>query len=678
MPTVKRPTIAIILGDVQSGYSNDLVSGFYACAREENVNIIFLMGPQIPLYCMDILSCNFNGDYEYQFDTIYDYAHFVKPDAMIISYGSLTIFKTDYDKDEFISHFHDIPTLILEDIPNNTDIPYMIADNYNGMKLCIEHLVVDHGYQKIAYLSGPKGNRDAKERLNAYLDVMKEHHLPVTKDMISYGNYSDVVDSAVEFLLDHNEGLEAIAFANDSMAKAGYRVCGTRNLLVGHDIAITGFDDVDAAKTMEPPLTSVSHNSFLFSYQALQKALMLVNGEHVSSYRVPVIFHKRCSCGCPADTRYNPSLKIQDAQIRSSLSGTMAYPQQYVHSDDISTLQNEIMDYNRKSWFVPTFTGDLITHKSNPKEIILHIIDRLKLINVKSAYLFFYDEPILYHKEETITYPDKLNLIGFFTDSEKIYYDETKRPVVTYENGISSMLDQKNPHCYSSYVLFSGEEQFGILICEVEQEDIAFMQICSLQLGSLCRFIEMNKKERQIQQELENSLKLIQEQNRILSFVSEYDDLSKLLNRRGFMEKALRAIEDHSNQKACLLFGDLDHLKEINDCFGHTAGDFAIRTAADRLRNTLPESALIARIGGDEFVALVVTKEPNFKETLLQRIKEETTSFNEACDQPFYVEISVGLYEFYCNSQLDLMDLLGQSDAILYKEKAKRRKSIKK
>lgn len=56
------------------------------------------------------------------------------------------------------------------------------------------------------------------------------------------GNYSELVTEQVEYILDHNPELEAIAFANDNMAKAGYRVCAARDLLVGYDI--------DHAKTM--------------------------------------------------------------------------------------------------------------------------------------------------------------------------------------------------------------------------------------------------------------------------------------------------------------------------------------------------------------------------------------------------------------------------------------------
>lgn len=65
----KRYTIAIMLGDTQSDYSEALLRGFCTCAKEEDVNILFLMGPQMPQYCTDILSCSIEGNYNYQFDT---------------------------------------------------------------------------------------------------------------------------------------------------------------------------------------------------------------------------------------------------------------------------------------------------------------------------------------------------------------------------------------------------------------------------------------------------------------------------------------------------------------------------------------------------------------------------------------------------------------------------------
>ena len=72
------------------------------------------------------------------------------------------------------------------------------------------------------------------------------------------------------------------------------------------------------------------------------------------------------------------------------------------------------------------------------------------------------------------------------------------------------------------------------------------------------------------------------------------------------MEHALKLLRDKQGQKVYIVFADLDHLKEINDTFGHAAGDFAIVTAADYLRKCMPRNAIIARIGGDEYVAFVI------------------------------------------------------------------------
>ena len=174
-----------------------------------------------------------------------------------------------------------------------------------------------------------------------------------------------------------------------------------------------------------------------------------------------------------------------------------------------------------------------------------------------------------------------------------------------------------------------------------------------------------------MQQELE-------EKNKILSIISTHDELSQLLNRRGFMEHATQLIAEHEGEKAYLVFGDVDHLKEINDCFGHAAGDFAIETASYYLRSCMPGGAITARIGGDEFVSMFVADEVENGESIIKRVKEFAAEFNKNCEQPFYLEMSVGIHEFVCNPKTDMAELFKHSDAVLYEQKCKRRASIKK
>jgi diguanylate cyclase (GGDEF)-like protein len=768
----ERPTIAVLMGNTQSEYAEDLIYGFSTFAKEENVNLIFLMRESMPRYHGKSFSEILGEDYHLHFSSIYDYVPYVKPDALIIAYGSLSVFRDTPEKQEMLKAFQNVPCVVLECPSEDEQIPFLITDNYGGMRQCMEHLVYDHGYRKIAFLSGPRANHDTNERMRAYRDVMRENALPVTETMIAYGDYSENVDSQVEYLLDNNVGLEAIAFANDSMAKAGYRVCAARNLVVGKDIAITGFDDVDLAKNMTPPLTSVAHSSFLFSYQALQNAIALCRGEKCLFQKMPVIFHKRGSCGCLRQEEYTPKSRMglmelermiesrtiamsermfesfpyekekkeylvqlqgyflyvyeevfvreckqfafdelhlylkrlcsfrhvshramldeiisflrelteytwterMNATLGSCIEGT----QRYIYSKDVVGMEMANNIANRRAWLLSTFTRDLLNQYQSPRENISTVLDRLQKMAVPSAYFFLYDEPVIRDGSFPSECSAKMYLEAYYNDKERFCADRGECPVIDIAQGISAYLPKDGSHFYTVYALFFENEHYGIMVCEADQKDIYFLLSCSLQIGALFHTLRLQRAEQQVRRQLEEALQMIQEKNNILSFISEYDELSKLLNRRGFMEKSLQTIKANEGRQAYLLFADVDHLKEINDCFGHGAGDFAICTAADYLRRCLPADAIAARIGGDEFVALVLTDQCSYCDRLTDRLKACAAEFNDTHGKPYYIEMSAGIYPFVCKGDIELTEILKESDSILYEKKLNRRASIKK
>lgn len=762
----KRPTIAIMAGNAESEYFNQLIAGFRNCAKEEDVNLVFLMGPHIPRYCKDILAGSFSWDYEYQFHTVYEYVRYIQPDALIVAYGSLSHF-TKYvpDVDEFVARFKGVPTLVLGDSVEDPEVPHLIGGNYSGMHECVRHLVEDHGYRKIAFVGGPKRNYDSNRRLQAYKDVLTEHGIEVNEDMIQHGNYTEFVDAEVEYLLDNYPDLEAIVFANDNMAKGGYRVCNARDLRVGHDIAITGFDDGDIAKALEPALSSVAHSSYLFSYRAIQAALALCDGTQPRSEEMKAYFNKRESCGCTFalnekrqiismealrehvaervevivdelfstipyekdkseyriwlgeflsetiqmvfDQKVEDSNKenfyrnlkrmcqypfvskrflleyvqkvmlelieyTHDSTQQSQLNAILRFTRRYVHNQEVSALQESHTDISRKMWFVPSFTADLINAKLDMKEQMAYILGRLKAMGIKSSYLFFGMKEVNHKLGERFQAPDSIYLTAYYNEQETVCYRPQELVKIDYNGeGIAHLLPQDKARFYSTFVIFSGEEQYGLLMVEADQKDYSFALISCMQLGTLRRIINMNIHERQMQRELE-------EKNHILSMISQYDELTKLLNRRGFMEKALQMIGANKGKKAYMVFADVDHLKEINDSFGHAAGDFAIISAANYLRENLNEDAAIARIGGDEYVALVVTDEEKYGQDIVPKVKRFAEEFNVNSDKEFYVEMSIGVHEFVCETGIDLGELFKKSDDVLYEQKRSRRTSVKK
>jgi len=87
---------------------------------------------------------------------------------------------------------------------------------------------------------------------------------------------------------------------------------------------------------------------------------------------------------------------------------------------------------------------------------------------------------------------------------------------------------------------------------------------------------------------------------------ADHDHLTGLVNRHVLMDAVKRALDpDVSHDTRGLLFIDLDGFKEINDRFGHLAGDALLIAAAERLRRALRPHDLLARLGGDEFVVLL-------------------------------------------------------------------------
>jgi len=170
----------------------------------------------------------------------------------------------------------------------------------------------------------------------------------------------------------------------------------------------------------------------------------------------------------------------------------------------------------------------------------------------------------------------------------------------------------------------------------------------------------------------------VQQKNKILAFTSCTDQMTETFNRHGFMKEALKFARAETGKKAFFLMADLDRLKEINDCYGHPEGDYAIRTSADILKEVLGTDALIARIGGDEFVAIALKNDNVDCKFYHDRIKEKCIEINESTKKPFYVEMSVGIKEFTCNKEVDFDLLLKEVDNTLYKDKHGRRTSIKK
>jgi diguanylate cyclase (GGDEF)-like protein len=155
--------------------------------------------------------------------------------------------------------------------------------------------------------------------------------------------------------------------------------------------------------------------------------------------------------------------------------------------------------------------------------------------------------------------------------------------------------------------------------------------------------------------------------------LSMLDELTGLLNRRGFLTLAEKQIKiaRRASRDLTLFFGDVDDLKQINDRFGHSEGDRALKSIAKILRDTFRSSDLISRLGGDEFTVLAIDTSAETSETILKRLQEAIDLHNQN-SQTYQLSISTGVARFNPKkSDQKLSDLLAQADQALYEQKQK-------
>lgn len=148
------------------------------------------------------------------------------------------------------------------------------------------------------------------------------------------------------------------------------------------------------------------------------------------------------------------------------------------------------------------------------------------------------------------------------------------------------------------------------------------------------------------------------------------DDLTNLLNRRGFFflsDQQLKMAK-RKEKGALLIYADFDNFKQINDNFGHKAGDKALINVAEIIRATFRKSDIIARIGEDEFSVLAMETSWASADTLASRLQENVRSYN-AATYPYKLSLSIGRSYYDPESPCSLEELIERADKDIYESK---------
>ena len=148
-----------------------------------------------------------------------------------------------------------------------------------------------------------------------------------------------------------------------------------------------------------------------------------------------------------------------------------------------------------------------------------------------------------------------------------------------------------------------------------------------------------------------------------------YDPLTRLANRRKFLETADQALRDFSiNKKIALLYFDLNRFKAVNDTLGHHVGDELLKYVGQRVSSVLRAPNFIARLCGDEFAVLLHDCSRENISSIVSRILENVECPFRVGEHTLTAKLSIGA-AFYPENGKSLNELLLQADEAMYQAK---------
>lgn len=203
--------------------------------------------------------------------------------------------------------------------------------------------------------------------------------------------------------------------------------------------------------------------------------------------------------------------------------------------------------------------------------------------------------------------------------------------------------------------------------CRFEPEDVEILE----QLANLASIAYENA---YLYREAQRELSDRRQTEKLLQYQSFHDSLTGLYNRTYF-EEEMQRLDKRRKGSVGLIMLDVDGLKLINDTLGHEKGDVLLTSAAHILSLCFRESDVVARIGGDEFAALLAPADEESLEIACKRIRAKTDEFNRRQLQA-HISLSIG-YAFADSPAVPMRELFKRADNNMYREKLHQRQSTR-
>lgn len=716
-----RKKIGILMENTDD-YNRELIRGAYAATKENDADLIVFTGSGA------IASNEVDHDLN-KHNMSYSFANLMDIDHLLIPVSNLILENTESKKDFLKSFRVPITTLNYYD----SEFSSVCYDSKQSIKDAINCMIQNGAKRIAFIGGDEHRNGTINRLMVYKQALAENHIRYNKNYTCYCPDYTQHNHATIRPFLKAHPEIDGIFCVTDRLAYCVYDVCHELHRKIGEDLLISGFDDNAQSNYMAPPLASVHADSALLAYVATTSSLStknklshetigtsfirrhsigsdnhsedlknllrsafldhlgieeLAQGVTIYIFDNKIIFDNdlrdHMAGLITLLLKAEPDTKNLQTKIHDALSQIITIENiKFLDIDQLNTTFTVIFDYRRRVYrpdhekleflsklqdlafneFILLYSSLIASLNSmnTNKTITLNMISRLSLnvrqkdriyrlavdtlnqINIKNAMLLIYPKELTYVRTAyNFSCPDMFFLKGHVRDGQVV---DTHNAFFTV-----NQLLEVFPGDYKTISTISfNEHQYGLLITDASPDQLSDVEFLVSQIGNTIYITGI----------LEN-----------LNLQSITDELTGVFNRRGILEKLTETVASlRHDEFAYILFVDLDHLKLINDKYGHDAGDQAIKAQADVLTEAFPRD-LVGRIGGDEFMVILKTRYPSFIATVSSRIEESEAKIRHSRHFKFPFRLSYGMSVFDHNySEDEIQRVIDNADSFMYQQK---------
>ena len=531
-------------------------------------------------------------------------------------------------------------------------LTFVGIDNYSAMQAVIRHLHGEMGLTDFWFVMGPADNYENLTRTRALLDYCRDNGLPCGEERFYAESF--IVESGIrgfeELYSRHGGALpRAVICANDNIALGVCHAAQERGFEIPGDLMVTGFDNDDVS-LFSPSITTVDQGCWSMGELCARAMQRIWQGE-----TLPPRLYTPTKLFLRESTGHRAGQSNQRKQIREYIE----------HS-------SKTIDFRYR---LSALQYQLPGCKSL-EEMGGALVQCLSGLNCTGFRLVL--DGNLMDGEHIICFDGMLDRFRAAVDGLPVQgYSDRMELVYSWERGAGAKLTRQkvgrslnpgenagSPQNYLYAPLHFMEHTVGYLAIRDCLHLIQIKGVSSI-VNTLTMALRSYFSER--------SLSYI---NGLLSGISRRDELTGLYNRLGYHDLAYPLYRELCDRGGSLgiLFMDMDELKRINDSYGHSAGDLAIKSVSNAILRSIPADAIPVRFGGDEFLVLAPDADQARIQAILDAMAAALPAEAKRLGAPDLLDFSAGVLLCQPDGKRTLDQYIQDADNLMYQEKKARKR----